>query len=63
MLHYLFRTFSCRRKNKFPNSVGVVIHNVVKIIKKVNIVTDDLLRKCAKSKATGTNRRLFTKPG
>ena len=52
-----------QQKNNIQIGVEVMIPGVVKIIKKVNIVTDDLLRKCAKSKATGTNRRLFTKPG
>ena len=50
-----------QEKNNIHTGVGVVFPDVVKINKKVNIVTGDLLRKWAKSTAHGTNRRPFTK--
>ena len=46
-----------QQKNNIQIGVEVMIPGVVKIIKKVNVVTGNLLRKWAKSTVHGTNRR------
>ena len=50
-----------QEKNNIQIGVEVVNPGVVKINKKINIVTGDLLRKWTKSTVHDTNRRLFTK--